>query len=252
MRYCLRTLQSPDVRYLVAPVVGRGAPGIARVAAAVLRAAGARTAILGRSLGDTAVDGGPIDDELLGQAGTLAAASGYQLADDRPAMGSLLRRDAEVILALTAFAESAQRVALLVDEAVDLADPIHAPAPDLVVAGAIDGVAVDAVLSLVPEDRPLVTAALDEDAASRLEAAAAGRSLLLGGRDHRMRDRDGALELVIRDEPYVAVEPLAGIEPWQLATGIAAALGLGMMGIRMREDWVVAGIASLRAEALVR
>lgn len=252
VRYCLRTLQSPDVRYLVAPVVGLGAPGVARVAAAVLRAAGAPTAVLGRSLGETALDTGPIDDELLGQAGTLAAASGYQLADDRPALGPLLRRDAEVVLALTACAESGHRVVLLVDEAVALGDPIHAPTPDLVVLGAIGAAQVDGLLHLAPEGRPFVTAPLEVDAARRLEAGTAGRPLLLGGRDHRTRERAGSLELSIRGEPYVTVEAVEGIAPWQVGTGIAAALGLGMMGIRMREDWVTRGIASLRSGALVR
>lgn len=252
VRYCLGSLQTPDVRYLVAMVVGPGAPAIARVAGAVLRAAGAPTATLGRSLAEAAIDTEPIDDELLARAGTLAAASAYQLADDRPQLGEILRRDAEVILALTAFAEAGRRVALLVDEGIDPADPLHAPAPDVVVAGAVEGAAVDRALALVPAGRPLVTAPLGDDARRRIEDGAGDRPVLAGGHDHRMEERDGLLELFIRDEPYVTLERVDGIAPWQLATGIAAALALGMMGIRMREEWLVAGIASLRAEAVTR
>src|SRR6266508_2650489 len=116
VRFCLAALQSPDVRYLVAAVVGPDAGEIARVTAAVLRAAGAPTGILGRSLAATTIDGAPIDDGLLARAGTLTAASGYQLADLGRDLGELTRHEASVILGLTAFAEASQRVALLVED----------------------------------------------------------------------------------------------------------------------------------------
>lgn len=252
VRYCLRTLQSPDVRYLVAAVLGPGARGIARVAAAVLRAAGARTAILGRSLADSVTDGGPIDDELLARAGTLAAASGYQLADDRPELGELARRDALVVLALTAFAEAGHRAALLLDEAVDGRDPAHAPAADLVVIGDVDDAGLDRAVGVVPEGRPVVAGRLVDRLRERLEAHLGERPLLLGGRDHRVEDRDDGLRVLIRDEAYVTVPAVEGIARSELSTGIAAALALGTMGIRMREDWVVTGIGSLRGAAVAR
>lgn len=248
VRFCLSTLQSPDVRYLVATVLGPDAPVVARVAAGVLRAAGAPTGILGRALEDTTVDGAPIDDALLARAGTLAAASGYQLADAGRDLGELSRREGTTVLALTAFAEASQRVALVLDEAVRADDPAHAPRPDLVVVASA-GADVERALALVPEGRPVVVA--EPGAASRpaVEArlAAIGAPALLGGRDHRIVE-DGELELFVRDDRYVRFDPVPGIPVAHLATGIATALALGVMGIRMREEWVVEGVASLRAQ----
>lgn len=250
VRFCLGSLQSPDVRYLVATVLGPGATGVARVTAAVLRAAGARTGVLGRTLEDTAIDGAPIDDTLIGQAGTLTASSGYQLQATNAELGELTRREGVVILALTAFAEASERVALLMDEEVLPHDPVHAPVPDLVVVGNVDAAAADRAIGLVPDARPAVVAPLAPEARDRIErsAAEAGKPMLLGGRDHAVAERDGRLEFLVRGEPYVTVDAVPGIEPWQLATGVAAALALGVMGIRMREEWVVAGLDALRKE----
>lgn len=250
MRFCLSTLQSPDVRYLVATVLGADARAIARVTAAVLRAAGAPTGILGRSLGTTTVDGRSLDDALLATAGTLAAAAGYQLADSGRGLGELSRREGSVILALTAFAEASQRVALLLDEDVTPADVAHAPRPDLVVVGSVDRDTADRALGLVPEGRPVVVAPLASEVHAHLEERvnAMGVPALLGGRDHRIDERDGRLVFAVRDEPYVTLDPVPGIGRSVLGTGIAAALALGVMGIRMREEWVTEGIATLRGE----
>lgn len=250
VRFCLSTLQSPDVRYLVAAVLGADAAGIARVAAAVLRAAGARTATLGRTLEETTVDGLPIDDPLLARAGTMSAASGYQLADARRDLGELTRREGEVILALTAFAEASQRVALVLDPDVAPDDASHAPVPDLVVIGDVDAAAAERALGLVPPGRPVVAAG---GAASELierSAEKAGIPLLLGGRDHRVEEREGRSVLIVRDEPYVTFAVPGGIGTSEVASGIAAALALGVLGIRMREEWVVAGLDALRGEAV--
>src|SRR5579859_1900588 len=116
VRFCLSTLQTPDVRYLLATVVGPGAARVADVISAVTEAAGAPTGVLGRSLADVTIGGAPLDDALLGRAGTLSASSGYQLADSRPDLGELSRRDGTILLGMTAFAEASQRVAILVDE----------------------------------------------------------------------------------------------------------------------------------------
>jgi len=252
VRFCLATLQSPDVRYLVATVAGPDAPGIARVAAAVLRAAGAPTGILGASLAQTTVDGEPIDDVLLARAGTLAAAAGYQLADAGTDRGELSRREGSAILGLTAFAEASLRVALLLDAAVDPHDPAHGPRPDLVVIGSVDGATALRALSLVPEGRPVVLAPLAADARPAVEerVAALGIPALLGDRDHRVDERDGALVFSVRGEPYVTFAPVPHVARAVLATGIASALALGVLGIRMREEWVTRGVASLRAEAI--
>lgn len=250
VRFCLSSLQSPDIRYLVAAVVGPRAADIARVISAVTRAAGAPTAILGRSLSETSVGGAAIDDELLGRAGTLAAASGYQLADTRPELGELCRRDAVVILALTAFAEASQRVAVVVDAAASATDPAHAPVPDLVVIGNVDGDEALAALALVPDGRPCVVAPLPDAARERMDVAATerGTPTLLGGRDHRILERGGRSVFLVRDEEYVTFDPLPGLDVSDLSTGLAAALALGLMGIRMREDWLLDGVAALRAE----
>jgi hypothetical protein len=250
VRFCLSTLQGPDVRYLVAAVVGPDATAIARVAAAVLRAAGAATGILGRGLGDTTVDGEPIDDALLGRAGTLAAAAGYQLADAGRDLGELTRREATALVGLAAFAEASQRVALLVDETLEPADPAHAPRPDLLVIGTVDAAAADRALALVPDGRPVVVASLAGQVRDRLERRLneLGTPALLGGRDHRVEERSGRWAFLVRDDAYVTVEPVPDLAPAQVATGIATALALGVMGIRMREEWVIDGVASLRRE----
>lgn len=250
VRFCLSTLQGPDVRYLVAAVLGPDAPAIARVTAAVLHAAGAATGILGRSLEDTTVDGAPIDDALLAQAGTLAAAAGYQLADAGRDLGELTRREGSVILALTAFAEASQRVALLLDAEIAPSDVVHAAHPDLVVIGTVDRDTADRALGLLSEDRPVVIAALASELRAHVEArvTAMGIPALLGERDHRIDEREGRLVFSVRDEPYVTFDQVPGVDRPALATGIAAALALGVMGIRMREDWVTQGIATLRPE----
>lgn len=248
VRACLASLQAPDIRYLVATVLGPGSSAIARVAAAVLRAAGARTATLGRSLDEALLDDGPIDDPLLARAGTLSAASGYQLADSAPELGELSRREGIVILALTAFAEANERVALLLDPAMDPTDPVHAPRPDLVVIGPVGPAEVERAFGLVPEGRPLVLAPLPSGSRQMADArlATLGVPALVGDRDYRAIERGGQLELTVRDEPYVRLDPLPGVDLAELATGIAAALALGALGIRMREDWIVAGIDALR------
>lgn len=252
-RFCLESLQSPDVRYLVGTILGADGVGIARVAAAVLRAAGARTAILGDDLASTALDGRAIDDALLGRAGTLAASAGYQLADAGRDLGELTRREASVILALTAFAEANERVALLLDPAVAPGDPVHAPRPDLVVIGAVDRDGADRAFEVVPDGRPVVAAALPDEVRARVEehAASKGTPLLLGGRDQRIDERSGRLVLLVRDEPYVTFDPVPGVERSELATGLAVALALGVMGIRMREEWMLDGLAALREEVVV-
>ena len=248
VRYCLATLQSPDIRYLVATIAGPRAAEVAEVARSVLGAAGARAAVLGPTLEGSSIDGAPIDDALIGQAGTLAAAAGYQLAATGAELGELVRRDAVVVLALTAFAEASQRVALLLDEAADPADPVHAPRPDLFVS-LVSGSRLDATLALAPADRPLIVAGAPRE---RIEALEKERDapVLLAGRDHAAEERSGRLIFSVRDERYVDFDPVAGRTGPDLEAGIATALALGAMGIRMREEWVLAGIERLRRAAV--
>lgn len=250
VRFCLSTLLGPDVRYLVGTVVGADAAPVARVAAAVLRAAGAPTGVFGAGLATATVDGAAIDDALLARAGTLTAASGYQLADSGRDLGELTRREAELILALNAFADASQRVALLVDPAIAPDDAVHAVRPDLVVVGSVERAAVDRALALVPEGRPVVVTALAEETRAYVEerVAALGIPAMIGGRDHAVDAHDGELAFSVRGERYVAFSAVEGLTRDVLATGLAAALALGVMGIRMREEWVLEGIERLRSE----
>lgn len=242
-RACLESLLIPDVRYLVATLLGPRAASVARVAAAVLRAAGAPTSTLGAALHDLRVDGASIDDPLLAKAGTLAAASSYQLASTSAHLGELTRREGIVVLGAAALAEASQRVGLLLDPAIDRLDPVHAVRPDLVVIG--PDADVERALALVRDGTPVVLAPDARDAEERVTAL--GVPALVGGRDYELRDAGGEVDVVVRDEPFVRIAPPDGVTRDELATGIAAALALGAMGIRMREDWVTAGIAALRA-----
>lgn len=248
VRTCLASLQNPDVRYLVATVSGPRASGVARVAAAVLRSAGAPTSTLRATLEQTGVDRGPLDDALLAKAGTMAAASGYQLAATAPELGELSRREATVILALTAFAESSQRVALLLDPGSDRHDPVHAPRPDLLVIASGSWTEAAHALDLAVEGVPLVIARPEESARENTlsRVGELGVPALVGGRDYAVREREGDVELLVRDEPYVRFAPPALVDHEELATGIATALALGALGIRMREDWILAAMDELR------
>jgi folylpolyglutamate synthase/dihydropteroate synthase len=250
VRTCLASLQNPDVRYLVATVIGPAAPGVARVAAAVLRSAGARTATLGATLDRTLVDRDAMDDALLAKAGTMAAASGYQLAASAPELGELTRREGRVILALTAFAESSQRVALLLDPASDRHDPIHAPRPDLVVIASRGWAEVERALDHLGASQPTpVVVATPEERAREVvlsRVTELGVPALIGGRDYSIREQGSEVEMLVRDETYVRFEPPALVDHDELATGIATALALGALGIRMREEWILAGMDELR------
>lgn len=252
VRACLASLQSPDVRYLVASVSGPGARAIADVAAAVLRSAGARTGILDGSLAASSVDGAPLDDALIASAGTVSASAAHTLARTDPHLGDLGRRDAEVTLLFAAFAGSGQRVVLVVDEEVNALDPAHAPLVDLAVIAGADAATFDTALSLVPEGRPVVVGSLDPALRARAEErlAALGVPALIAGRDHRIDARDGVLTFVVRDAPYVSFPAPRGLALDHIAAGIATALALGVMGIRMREEWVTAGIAALAQPAV--
>lgn len=247
VRACLASVLDPDVRYLVATITGFAAPTVARVAAAVLRAAGAPTSTLGATLEGIGIDGHALDDALLAKAGTMAAASAYQLAATSPELGELTRREATVILALIAFAESSQRVALLLDPDLARHDPLNAPRPDLVVIAPRSRAETEAALDLVPQGSPLVVAPLGPDAREPALARVTelGVPALVGWRDYAIRVDGSEVELLVRDEPYVRFEP-PPIDRDQLATGIATALALGALGIRMREEWILAAMDELR------
>ena len=249
VRSCLASLVDPDVRYLVAAVIGPDAAPVARVMAAVLEAAGAPTGTMTRSLHDIRLSGAPLDDALIAASGTETASAVYTLHETQPALGEVTRREANVLLGLIAFAKAGRRVALLLDEEGTGADPVHGPTPDLVVITRGPLETIQRALALVPSGRPAVAASLDDDARdATLEwERTSGSPLLLGDRDHEVRAGDGGpWAFAVRGEPYVSFEPVAGIDPIQMSCGLAAALAIGALGIRMREEWLIRGLDALR------
>ena len=246
VRFALETLGRPDVRYLVAAVVGDGAPVIARCAGAVLEAAGAPTRVLADDAQEIVE---ALDVPLLARAGTLASASFYQQQASHPELGEMTRRELAVIVGLVAFAETSARVALLLDSSVVPMDPSHAPAPDLVVLGRVDTKGLERGMTLLARGRPAVCAPQTPEIRGRLERDAPdlGVPLLLGDRDFALH-RDGAsMTLRVGDERYADLERAADADDGLVATGFAAALGLGALGIRMRPDWIRAGARELAA-----
>ena len=252
VRSCLAALGDPDVRYLVARISGAGAPAVARVSAAALEAAGAPTATLGRSSEDTRVAGVPLDDALLAHAGTLAASAVYDLHHAQPELGEMTRREGWVLIGAIAFAEAAQRVALLLDEDGAPDDPAHALRPDLVVFSGGDEALVTRALAAMPASVPAVSGALDPAARRAIEtwAQRGAAPLLLAGRDHEVRPQQDRSAFLVRGEPFVTFDPVDDIDAAALSCGLATALALGAMGIRMREEWLLRGLDALRPSAV--
>lgn len=230
----------PDVRYLVARVCGSAARPIAEVCAAVLAEAGAPTGILD---GEPRLPTGPLDDALYERAGRLALSMAYQLGLQRPDLGECSRREIEVTLALTAFAEASMRVVLLVEERPGSDAPMDAVEADISVFGRLTAEQVDVALSQLPDGRPVVAAPQDAQISDRIVAVATERGLplLLGGRDFSAEEVAGGSDVIVAGERYTALPHGEHLEGWFLATGIAAALGVGALGVRMRSEWVVAG-----------
>lgn len=247
MRWLLETGR-PDVRYLVAHTVGRYSAQIARVCAAVLGAAGAPTGVLGKEGRSTE---GPIDEALYERAGRLTISAAHQLGIVRPDLGEAVRREVDVALALTAFAEANLRVALLVEDGPPTDVALAAVHSDVVVLGVVDLAAVDDCFALVRDGSPVVCAPQAGAVRQRVEALATERAvpLLLGARDFTFDPREGSCDVTVAGERYAALPLPDGMEPWQLATGVAAALGVAALGVRMREEWIHAGVAAVAASA---
>ncbi len=230
----------PDVRYLVARVAGGGARRIASVCAAVLIEAGAPTGVLDV---EPRLPTGPLDDALYARAGRLVLSAAYQLGLQRPELGECSRREVEVALALTAFAEASLRVVLLVEERPGYDAALGVVDADITVFGRLGDDHVETVLARLPEGRPFVSAPQEPAVHGRIDAVATERALpvLLGGREFTSEDADGHSDVIVVGERYAALPRGADTEGWELATGIAAALGVGALGVRMRTEWVIAG-----------
>lgn len=236
----LIAMTRPDVRYLVARVSGGSAGRVSRVCAAVLGAAGAPTAILG---GEPILPGGPLDDVLYVRAGLLVLSGADQLRTDRPELGEPSRREVEVALALTAFAEASLRVVLLLEEMPGTDRAMAVVEPDLVVLCRLDAAAVDDALSGVRDGTPVVAAATDPGARARIEAAASARALplLLADREFTHQESAAGADVTVAGHRYAGLVRAPDVAGWELAAGVAAALGIGALGVRMRDEWIVAG-----------
>lgn len=230
----------PDVRYLVARVSGGSATRVSRVCAAVLGAAGAPTAVLAR---EPSLPDGPLDDVLYVRAGLLVLSGAEQLRTNRPELGEPSRREVEVALALTAFAEASVRVVLLVEEAPAADRATAVVVPDLVVLCRLDASDVADALSSVPDGTPVVAAAHDTGIRARIEADATARALplLLADREFSHEDDGDTTHVTVAGQRYAALARGRDVAGWELATGVAAALGIGALGVRMRDEWIVAG-----------
>lgn len=246
VRAGLEILGRPDIRYLVATVRGPGAAVIARYTRAILEAAGAT---VGRP-------GDPIADELYAAAGTEVASAGYSLGASRPELGELARAELTLLLELTALAAANRRVVLLLDPG-----PITAPtlfdalAADVAAfSGPEDAIAL--VLAEAPAGRPVVVLPPDPSLAvstvppGRLDAVGAERGLaiLRAGREFSLERRDGLIAVTVAGETYDDLPVRAGDDPWHVATGVATALAVGLLGIRMRPEWVAGGVRVAAAE----
>lgn len=246
VRAGLEILGRPDIRYLVATIRGAGAATVSRYARAILDAAGAPTGMLGD----------PIREELFAMAGTEAASTGYSLGASRPELGELSRADLTLLLELTALAAANRRVVLLVD-----AGPIVAPVlldaiaadvsvfngPEDEIARALAAVPAGRPVVVVPPDHPSPASSGDRD---RLDAVAGERGLaiLRAGREFSVQRRDGAIAVTVAGETYDGLLPAAGDDPWHVAAGVATALAVALLGIRMRPEWVARGVSAAAAE----
>ncbi|HEX4745235.1 MAG TPA: hypothetical protein VFW12_11285 [Candidatus Limnocylindria bacterium] len=230
----------PDVRYLVARVSGGSAGQIAPICASILRAAGAPTGLLAD---EPSLPEGPLDDPLYVRAGLLVLSGADQLRTNRPGLGEPSRREVEVALALTAFAEASLRVVLLVEDAPGADAALAVPDADIAVLCRVDAAAADVALAALADGRPVVSAPQDAAVRARIEALATERALplLLGDREFTFEDRGAATDVTVAGRRYAALLRASGVAGWELATGVAAALGVGALGVRMRDEWIVAG-----------
>lgn len=241
VRAALEILGRPDIRYLVATLRGPGGRIVARYARRILEAAGAPTA--------TSDD--PLGEALFGLVGTEVASAAYSLGASRSELGEPSRRELELLIGLTAAAAASRRVLLLVDED-PVGDPVlvDAVAADVVRLGGPDE-EIASALGDFPAGRPVVVGPLDDpEVAARIGRIGTDRGLALvqAGREFSVVRRDGALDVIVAGETYAGLISASGHDPWLVAAGIATALAVGLLGIRMRPEWVVRGVSAAAAE----
>lgn len=233
----LEILGRPDIRYLVATIRGTGAATIARYARAILDAAGASTGMIGD----------PLSEELFAAAGTEAASTGYSLGASRPELGELSRGDLTLLLGLTALAAANRRVALLVDAGPIVgAVLLDAVAADVSVFSGLDE-DIARALATVPDGRPVVVLP-PEPLVSSGWVDRGGPALLRAGREFSVERQDSGLAVTVAGETYAGLPSAARDDPWHLAAGVATALAVALLGIRMRPEWVARGVRAAAAE----
>lgn len=257
----LDLLGRPDVRYLVAQVAGTNGKGsTAAMLASILEAAGARTGLytsphLRRWEERIRIGGRVIDDALLARAGALVIDAALQPG------GSPTRFEFWTALACVAFAEDACRAAVLEVGLGGRYDATTAARVDLAV---ITRVALDHIAILGPtreaiaaekaailgERMPLVVGAQEPDALAVILARAKERGSphLVAGRDFTWARTAEGLDVTVLSQTYAALRvPLRGAyQDENAATAVAAALGVGALGIQLTPQMVADGISRAR------
>jgi hypothetical protein len=135
------------------------------------------------------------------------------------------------------------RVVLLVEEEPGADAALSVVTADLAVLCRLDAGLVDAALAAIADGTPVVAAAQETGIRARLETAAKDRALplLLGDREFTHEDHDGTSDVTVAGQRYAALPRGRDVAGWELATGVVAALGIGALGVRMRDEWIVAG-----------
>ena len=257
----LDLLGRPDVRYLVAQVAGTNGKGsTAAMLATILEAAGARTGLytsphLRRWEERIRISGRVIDDALLARAGALVIDATLQSGD------TPTRFEFWTALASAAFAEDSCRAAVLEVGLGGRYDATTAARVDLAVITriALDHTAIlgptrEAIAAekaaIVGERMPLVVGAQEADSLAVILARAKERASphLVAGRDFSWRRTPDGLDVTVLGQAYAGLRvPLRGAyQEENAATAVAAALGMGTLGIQITPEMVADGIARAR------
>lgn len=263
----LDILGRPDIRYLVGQVAGTNGKGsTAAMLASILEAAGAKTGLytsphLRRWEERIRISGRPIDDGLLVRAGEWVLDAILQYERGGAGAGAVTRFEFWTVLALLAFAEDSCRAAVL---EVGLGGRYDATTAARVDLAAITRIALDhtTVLgdtlakiaaekaAIIGERTPTVCGAQEDEARQVIVARAKEQQapLLVAGNDFTWQRTPDGLDVTVLGQTYEKLQvPLRGPHQEEnAATAVAAALGMGALGIKLMPDMVADGIAKAR------
>lgn len=260
----LDILGRPDVRYLVAQVAGTNGKGsTAAMLASILEAAGAKTGVytsphLRRWEERIRIRGAVIDDGLLARAGEWVMDAALQLGARE---GDLTKFEFLTALAVVAFAEDSCRAAVLEVGLGGRYDATTAARVDLAVLTRIglDHTAIlgDTLAAIAGEKAaiigarmPTVCGAQPDESRAVIVARAKEQDapLLVAGQDFTWARTADGLDVTVLGETYGGLRPsLRGLyQDENAATAVAAALGLGALGIKLMPSMVADGIAKAR------